>query len=372
MRIAVNTRLLLENKLDGIGGFTYETLRRICQKHPEHEFIFIFDRSFHSSFIFADNITPIVTGPMARHPLLWFLWFEFSVPRILKKFKADIFLSTDGYLSLSTSCPSIAVIHDINFYHRPFDLPLSSRWYYNYFFPRYAQKALKIGTVSEFSKADISASYQIHPEKIAVLYNGANEIYVPLKGKNSREITGGIPYFIFIGTLHPRKNLVTLLRAFDMFRASSGKPFKLLVVGARFFLTGEIDRIYKNLIYKSDVVFTGWMDPPKLAAALAGAEALVFVPFYEGFGIPVIEAMNCDVPVIASNVTSLPEVAGEAALYANPEKPEEIRTAMLRMVFEPGLRENLIEKGRVQRTRYSWDKTAEGLWNLILSAFPSK
>jgi len=369
MRIAVNTRLLLKDKLDGIGWFTYETLRRICKQHPEHEFIFIFDRPWHPDFIFAENITPVVIGPPSRHPFLWFIWFEYSIPRILKKYRADLFLSPDGYLSLRSRCPSIPVIHDINFFHRPKDLPLLSRWYYNFFFPRYAKKATRIGTVSGFSKNDIAASYHISPEKIDVMHNGANELYKPIdtvSQKRCRDlISGGKPYFIFIGTLHPRKNLANLLRAFELFSNASAKDYKLVIVGARFFLTEELDRVYQAMKYKSDVIFSGRLGPEELVDALAAAEALTFVPYFEGFGIPIIEAMNCDVPVIASNVTSLPEVAGDAAIYVNPADVEDIAAAMKRVVFEPGLRDELITRGRLRRDLFSWDKTAGELWKMI-------
>jgi glycosyltransferase involved in cell wall biosynthesis len=369
MRIAVNTRLLLKDKLDGIGWFTYETLRRICHLHPEHEFIFLFDRPWHNDFILEKNVKPVLIGPPSRHPVLWFLWFEFSVPRALKKYKAELFVSPDGYLSLCTQCPSIAIIHDINFFHRPKDLPVLSRWYYNFFFPRFAKKALRIGTVSEFSRQDLVASYHISPEKVDVMHNGANEIYKPADTQSQKDcrqsITGGKPYFIFIGTLHPRKNLANLLLAFDSFRKSSGKDFKLVIVGARFFLTSELDRVYKALKYREDIIFCGRLGPQELTITLASAEALTFIPHYEGFGIPMIEAMNCDVPVIASNVTSLPEVAGDAALYVNPSDVEGIALAMKRIVFEPGLRDNLIAKGRIRRKRYSWDKTAVELWEMI-------
>ncbi len=100
MKIVVNTRLLLKNKLEGIGWFTYETFKRITQQHPEHQFYFLFDRKFDDSFIFSDNIEPIVVSPQARHPALFYLWFEHAVPRVLNKINADIFVSPDGYLSL--------------------------------------------------------------------------------------------------------------------------------------------------------------------------------------------------------------------------------------------------------------------------------
>ena len=175
MKIAVNTRLLLPDKLEGIGWVAFETLKRITQAHPEHEFYFIFDRKWDERFIFSDNIIPIVAKPQARHPFLYYLWFEWSIPRILKKIKADVFLSPDAYLSLKTNVKSIAVFHDLNFEHYPEDLPFLERKYYCYFFPRYARKAAQIVTVSQFSKKDIMNLYDVPSEKISVVYNGANE-----------------------------------------------------------------------------------------------------------------------------------------------------------------------------------------------------
>ena len=119
MRIAVNTRLLIKNKLDGIAWFTLETFKRICKQHPEHEFIFIFDRKYSNEFIFAKNITPVVISPPTRHPLLIWFYFEYSIPYILKKINADIFISPDGWLSLKTKLPQLAVIHDLNFHYYP-------------------------------------------------------------------------------------------------------------------------------------------------------------------------------------------------------------------------------------------------------------
>ena len=123
MKIAVNTRLLLKDKLEGIGWFTYENLKRITAEHPEHQFLFLFDRKYHEDFIFSSNVTPVVCGLPTRHPYLWKLWFDYTVPKVLKKQKADLFLSTDGFLSLKTNVKSLPVIHDINFVHNPNDLP---------------------------------------------------------------------------------------------------------------------------------------------------------------------------------------------------------------------------------------------------------
>jgi len=200
MRIAVNTRLLLKNRLDGIGWYTFHTLKRITVAHPEHEFYFLFDRPFDPEFIFSGNITPVILFPPARHPLLWYTWFEISIPLLFRKVKPDLFLSPDGYLSLSAKMPSVPVIHDINFQHRPQDLPFSSRIYYRSMFPRYAHKAARIATVSEYSKKDISENYQIAPDKIDVTYNGSHELYKPveepLKKTIREKYCQGNPYFI--------------------------------------------------------------------------------------------------------------------------------------------------------------------------------
>jgi glycosyltransferase involved in cell wall biosynthesis len=369
MKIAVNTRLLIKDKLDGIGWFTYETLKRIVTSHPEVKFYFLFDRPYSQEFIFSDNIEPVVLRPQARHPVLFYIWFEYSVRKFLDKVKPDLFLSPDGYLSLSTKTRSLAVIHDINFLHRPKDLPFLVRCYYNYFFPRFAQKAERIATVSNYSKNDISAHYHINPEKIDVVYNGANEIYEPISEEKQKltkqKYTSGSDYFIFVGALHPRKNVHSLIRAFDEFKKITDSKLKLLIVGDKMFLTGEIQQAINESSFSDNIIFTGRLEPDELKMVMASAFALVFIPFYEGFGIPLLEAMNCDVPVIASNVTSLPEVAGAAAIYADPGSVSAIRRAMERIFFDEQFRNKLIREGRKQRVLFSWENTANSLWKSI-------
>jgi len=369
MIIAVNTRLLLQEKLEGIGWFTRETLSRITRDHPEHQFIFIFDRPYASEFIFADNVKPIVLSPPTRHPVLWYIWFEFQIPRILKKYKADLFFSPDGYLSLNTRVRQLAAIHDINFAHRPKDLPWLKAKYYNYFFPRFARKAKRIVTVSYFSKEDINRIYKIGGDKIDVVYNGVNTLYKPTleseKQLTKDKYAGGKEYFLFVGSLHPRKNICGLLRAYDAFRTSVDSDVKLLIVGESMFKTRDIELTYEGMRYRNDVVFTGRLSTEELHQALGASLSLTFVPFFEGFGIPVIEAMNAGVPVICSNTTSLPEVGGNAVLYVDPFSPNQIKDAMVKIFQEKELRDSLIEKGFIQKDKFSWDKTAELLWGSI-------
>ena len=371
MRIAVNTRLLLPDKLEGIGWVAYETLSRITRNHPEHEFYFIFDRQWDERFIFSDNVIPIKIGPQARHPFLYYIWFECSIPRVLKKIRADVFLSPDAYLSLRTKVPSIPVFHDLNFEHYPKDLPFLERKYYRYFFPKYARKAVAIVTVSEFSKKDIVNFYDVSPDKVNVVYNGVNEEFKPVpdsvKEEVRRKLSKGCPYFIFVGALHPRKNLARLFSAFDYFKEHHVTEVKLLVVGNKKYWTREIQHAYDGMKHKSEVVFSGRMTAPELRKAVASALGMAYVSYFEGFGLPIVEAFSCDTPVITSNVTSMPEVAGDAALLVDPFSVKSIAEGMEKIALDPEIRNTLVAKGRKRKKLFTWDNSATQLWEVLES-----
>jgi glycosyltransferase involved in cell wall biosynthesis len=294
---------------------------------------------------------------------------EKSVPSALKRIRPDLLVSPDGMLPLKSNLPSYAVIHDINFYHRPGDLPGSASRYYNKYFPQFARRATRLGTVSQYSLNDIVASYGLDPGKIDLLYNGAADIFTPVSKEVVSKIrsrwSGGAPYFIFVGNLHPRKNIGRLLHAFDIFREKTSGPFKLLIAGERYFLSKEMDRVYHEMRHRKDVAFLGRLSQENLHQVVAAADALVFVPLFEGFGIPLLEAMNCDIPILASNTTSIPEVVGKAALLVDPLSVEEIANGMFRIQSDKAFCQKLVELGRIQRKQYSWEKTSSLLWSGI-------
>lgn len=368
MKIVVNTRLLIKDKLEGIGWFTYETLKRITKAHPEHQFYFLFDRKYDDSFIFSDNITPIVLSPQARHPILFKIWFNWSVHRFLKKINADLFLSPDGYLSLPTKVPQIAVMHDLNFEHYPEFLPKHITKYYTTYFPLFAKKATKIVTVSNFSKEDIVNQYNINSKKIDVVYNGINQRFKPLDNNLQNTIrnkyTNGLPYFIYVGSLNPRKNIENTLRAFDLFKKQNKTNHKFVIVGEKLWNNKSIEDCYNSLEYKNDILFTGRLFNEDLGHLLASAAALLYISYFEGFGIPIIEAMQCGTPVITSTKTSLPEVAGDAAILCNPDDIDTIAVEM-NNILDSELSKSYLEKGFNNAKRFNWDTTAIQLWNSI-------
>ncbi len=375
MKIVVNTQCLIKDKLEGLGWFSYETLKRITVQHPEHEFIFVFDRKWDNDFIFSENIKPVILYPPSRHPFLWQLRFGELFPLLLHYHKPDLFLSTDGWMPLHTKVKSVDVIHDLNFEYTPENIPYWYRKYYQYYFPRFAKKVTRLATVSEYSKSDLVSKYNISPEKIDVVYNGCNLKYKCISAteqKNTRqEFTFNQPYFVFVGSLHPRKNLSNLFKAFDLFKKSSDNNVKLLIVGEKRWWTTEIDNIYNSINHKEDIIFTGRVDPLKLCKILSSSLAMTYVSFFEGFGIPILEAFNCETPLITSNVTSMPEIAGDAALLVDPFSPDSIANAMLQIANSDTLRQELIAKGKIRSQNFSWQKSADLLWGCIEKAMGS-
>ncbi len=366
MKIAINTRLLQKDKLEGIGSFEYENLSRITQQHPEHQFYFIFDRKYHIDFIFGKNVHPVILPPQARHPVLYHIWFQHSIRLYLKRLKPDLFVSPDGYLPLKTKTKCLTVFHDLNWEHFPEYLPKIDTDFYKKFFPKFAHKADRICTVSEYSKSDIVNLYNIDKDKIDVVYSGINTVRKKVSNEEKQravaQFAEGKPYFIFVGSLHPRKNLHNLFKAYDIFRKKSGKEARLVVVGQKKWWTDILKSAYDNMEYRSEVILTGRVSDEDLNALIGGSEAMTYVSKFEGFGLPIVEAFHAEVPLITSNVTSMPEIAGDAALFADPQDPESIAEKLLEIFNNEPLKKQLIEKGNIRKTKFSWQRTADLLW----------
>jgi glycosyltransferase involved in cell wall biosynthesis len=356
--------------MDGLGLFTEGSFKHIVSSNPSVEFIFIFDREPHSDFIFRDNVKPVVIGPQARHPFLYVIWYGYSLKKLLRNIKPDIFVGTNGMIPLNSKTKTLCIIHDLNFEHHPEHLPGLVRKYYCKYFPKFAKQATRIASVSEFSKKDIVETYNINPNKIDVVYNGPNEQFKPIsdieKTQLQNQYSEGKSFFLFVGTLHPRKNLVNLFKAFEEFKTRTNSDFKLLIVGRKMWWTDEIENTFQNLASKKDIIFTGRLPEKDLYKITAAAYALTYVPIFEGFGIPLVEAMSCGTPVITSNITSMPEVVKDAGFLVDPFSVEDITKAMITISTDESLRNELIEKSKIQAKKFSWQKTGDRLWDSIL------
>ncbi len=353
--IGVNARLLIQDKLEGIGYVKHEILQRLVKLLPEHTFYFFFDRSFDASFVYQKNIIPVVLSPKARHPILWAYWFEYKVNKKLREIKADVFISLEGFGQLLNPIKSIVLLHDIHFLHYPQHYKGSHQWFYSVFFKRYAKAASKLCSVSAYCQQDIAKQYNIPPKNITVLYNGIRRLPAPSL-KHSEH------YFFFIGNLNERKNIKRQIQAFLRFKETDTQGLKFYVAGRG--NSKLIKKEFKSSKFKDSVVFLGRISDSEYAHYLSGAKALLYVSFLEGFGMPILEAMHFGVPVITSNTSSMPEIGGDAALYCDPEDTEEIAQKM-QLVLAQNLREALAQKAKINLKRFSWDDTAQKLKTLL-------
>ena len=376
MVIAVNARFLLKDSLEGMGYFTWEVARRLGLQHPQHQFHFLFDRPFADEFVSSPNIIGVVLKPPARHPILWRWWFDVSVPLYLKKIKADVFVSADGFCSLTTNVSQVMVVHDLAYLHHP-------RWYkkghalfYKMHMQSFLKKAAVVATVSQYTRADIEKHYSLKGKQVHILSNAAREGFRKLSFEEKESVkqkyTEGREYFIYTGAIHPRKNLVNLLKAFSLFKKRQRSNWKLVLAGRMAWKNEAFTQLLKTYKYRNDVLMTGYLPEYDLTQLLGSAYALVYPSLFEGFGMPVLEAMQSGVPVLTSIDSAMQEVAHETALYINPTDPASIAEQMMLIYKDEHLRTGLIEKGLQRAGAFNWDDTANRLWQCIEEAVKQK
>ena len=367
--IAVNTRLLLPGGVEGIGRFSIEILKRMVKNHPETQFSFFFDRPFDEKYIFGPNVTPYKLFPPSRHPILFIWYFEWSVARKLRQLKPDVFFSPDGYLSLRSPVPQVPVFHDLAFERFPEDVKKSEAWHYQRFYPRYAKAAARIIAVSEYTKQDIVERYPVNEDKIEVVYNACADHFYRLPESSHagvrEQYSFGKPFFHCVSAIQPRKNLDNLIKAFNAFKDRTGSEQQLLIVGRKAWNFEKVIHSYRESNYREEIHFTGFVSDEDLNRIYNASSGLVYVPYFEGFGLPIVEAMQTGIPVITSQVSSMPEVAGDAALLVDPHDVKGISEAMERLFKEPDLVRELVHKGEQRKGVFSWDRSAGKVWNVL-------
>lgn len=334
--------------------------------HPEDEFLFLFDRPYDAQYVYAGNVVPLVLGPRARFAPQFLYWFEWSVRRALKKHKVEVFFSPDSMCCLFSKVPTVMTCHDLVPLHFPEQIPFIHRHFLLQFLPKFLRRADRVLTVSNFVRTDIAQSCAIPLEKISTVYNGCREVFKPLKPEQQQIIrakyAAAQPYFFYAGAIHPRKNIPRLIRAFDQFKQKTHSPSKLLLAGRFAWQTGAVRAAYEAVDHRKDIHFLGYVSEEDLAALTASARALVYVSISEGFGLPMLEAMYCDTPVMAANTSCLPEIAGDAALLVDPFSETAMAEGLEIMDQDTAFSQNLIQKGRIQREKFSWDKAAEEVY----------
>lgn len=307
-----------------------------------------------------------------------FLWTQWRLPLALRKEKLDVFFSPGHYGPSFSPVPLVVSVLDVSYLRFPSQFRLQDLWQLRILTKRSVSQASRILTISQASKNDIMEYYGVDSDRIIVTYPGLNSKFqmtnfksIPNDKfqmiKNKYKISGD--YFIFVGTLQPRKNLIRLIEAFEGLK---DKDLQLVIVGKKGWLYEEIFEKVKDLGLEKQVIFTGFVPDEELPYLIKGAIALILVSLYEGFGLPVAEAMSLGVPVVTSNVSSLPEIAGKAGILVDPYKIEEIAQGMEEVIDlyrnKPEEYKKMVEKGLEQAKKFSWEKCAQETLKVLKEA----
>jgi glycosyltransferase involved in cell wall biosynthesis len=302
--------------------------------------------------------------------LKWLLpygWTQLRLSWDLHKHPVDVLWLPGSTLPRFMPKKTVVTVHDVGFHHLPKLYKKRQVSIHEHAMKEIRRKAERIITVSEFSGRDIAEQYGIDPKKIAITYPGVDlALYTPVKAADSIEerLTRyriSTPFFINIGRMEAKKNIVTLVKAFTQFktRRGVGDPYKLVLVGVPGYGYEEIKRTIADSPFKSDILELGYVPETDKPHLLTAAQALIHPSFYEGFGIPPVEAMACGCPVISSNAASLPEVLGNAAVYFSPNEPEQLTGLMSQLAEDWQARENMKTIGLERAQRFNWKATAE-------------
>jgi glycosyltransferase involved in cell wall biosynthesis len=275
---------------------------------------------------------------------------------------ARLFHATEHLLLPLHGIPTVLTVHDLIFRQLPQHHKRLNRWYLNLTMPLYCRRASRIIAVSEAARRDLIAAYGVPSEKITVIYEAADPRFCPQSAVAVASALAryDLParYLLFVGTIEPRKNLDRLLAAFERIYRE-GLSDALVIVGKRGWLTDDFFAALEHSPVREHVIFPGFVPDADLPAVYSGAQALVLPSLCEGFGLPVLEAMACRTPVICSNTSSLPEVAGDAALLIDPTDVDQIAGAITRVLTDSALSEQMRVRGEAQAARFSWERTAE-------------
>jgi glycosyltransferase involved in cell wall biosynthesis len=358
MRIGVDAHMLGLNET-GNETYVFELLRALASLTLDDRILVYVERpeALPAEFKHAPHISivPYRTKSGTRRLLL-------ELPRLAARDRLDVLhISYNAPLHLPVHCALVVTVHDISFEHFPRFFSRRLRAFLRTSVPRSVRAAQHVITDTENAKWDIVKTYRLSPDKITVTHYAAGAHFrvindaAQLRAIRAKYKTGD-RFVLAVGNLQPRKNWERLIRAFARAAGDGALPHKLVMVGQRHWQNAPILEAAGRL--GEQVVITGYVSPDDLLLLYNAAEVFAFPSLYEGFGLPVLEAMACGTPVITSNVSSLPEIAGDAALLVDPYREQQIAEALARMMQDEGFRAELGARGLARAREFSWDRTA--------------
>ncbi|MCD6519417.1 MAG: glycosyltransferase family 4 protein [Anaerolineae bacterium] len=359
-RIGLNAHLLsLQHgyRSAGVSRYIHYLLRYLPQVDRRAEYVaFVGDaRAHYDGWQMRAPLWP--TGD----PLRRILWEQLVQPLATRRAKLDLLHAPVYVGPLCKPCLLVVTIHDLSFYIYPEFFRPFQRRYLQHFTRWTSKRADQIIAVSESTRRDVIRFLGVAPDRVVTIPNGVEEIFRPL-GRARLEAfrrRNGLPerMILFLGTLEPRKNLLVLLEAYALLR-QRGAQEMLVVAGGKGWYYESVYATVERLGLRRWVIFPGYVPWEELPLWYNAAELFVYPSLYEGFGLPPLEAMACGVPVVVSNVSSLPEVVGEAGVLVDPQDPQGLAVAMEELLADPARREELAEAGLARARSFSWERTA--------------
>jgi glycosyltransferase involved in cell wall biosynthesis len=357
MRIAIDARLSYYVQA-GITQYTLNLIRALAVIDSQDEYLIFQRRPDQQVIVSQENFRRVSLWTPTHHPLEQYV----LAVELLLQGKIDIIHCTDFIPPFYYQGPTVITVHDLAFLLYPHFLTRKSARYYG-LIDRAVRHATHIIAVSEATKRDLVRLTGTPESKITVIYEAAQSIYSPIR---DQEVLGRIhkkyhlpeQYILFVGTIEPKKNLPTLIRAFQSLIEQYKAEADLVIVGKAGWLYDDVYRLVEELGLSERVHFLGRVPTADLPHLYNASQLLVLPSYYEGFGLPPLEAMACGVPVIVSDTSAMPEAVGDAALRVAPEDDEGFTVAMWRLLTDDALRADMISKGLKRVKSFSWERAA--------------
>lgn len=367
MRIGIDCRTILnpaQGEKAGVGHYTYYLVKHLLKLDHKNQYVLFFDHRVQSVHEFQRKNTAIVRFPFSEYKrYLPYAYSHVFVSRALQRAKLDIFHSPANVLPMQYRRPAVVTIHDLAIYKHPEWFPPKQDFSVKVLVPKSIAKAKRIIAVSHSTANDIRKKFHVPEERIAVIYEG-HESVRPLRKLAIHQMLQQYHlferYFLYLGTLEPRKNIAGLIEAFDQLVKQHPRRYKdiqLVLAGAKGY---RFEDNYQSIqtVQAGNVRYLGYVSAAAKAVLLQGATAFVWPSFYEGFGLPVLEAMASGTPVITSQCSSLPEVTGRAAMLIQPHSTLVLMHAMDRML-QRATNHRYRKAGKKQAAKFTWEKCAQ-------------
>ncbi len=358
MRIGIDATAL-PGQLFGAGNYIVNLVQALSRVDTRNDYV-VFAKSPHAEHFASLNRVDLVRVSLPFR-VQRIIWEQTLLPLLAHKSRLDVLHTPHYTISLAASCASVVTFHDMTFFLYPNVHQAYKRLFFRTLMPIAARRATALIAISESTCQDMTRVLAVPPAKISVIPYGIAPDFRPVPASMSADARRRFglpnPCIVYVGNLEPRKNLVALLQAFARL-VERGLPHSLVLVGSRGWHDDDIFSTSRSLRLADRVLFLGYVPQAELPAIYGAADAFIYPSLYEGFGLPLLEAMACGVPVVTSNVSSMPEVVADAGILVDPHSVDALADGLQRVVTDRSLHDELSRKGLERAKLFTWDRTA--------------